>query len=156
MVDNLLQPSLRPTGSAAAIYSIQAGFLVAFIGGPLAAVLFAALNSRRLGRLGPHSPWLVLGAVVAIGAMVAQVILLDTARAGDGGLVTTQNARIANRAIALLLFGGYYLLHRSQYRSMQFLGLESPTPWLPAILCVVAGSGLTIVVAAMVAAGVTG
>lgn len=156
MVQDLLKPSLQVAGPAIAIYSIRASFFVAFFGGPLAIVLFTGLNSRRLGRLRKDGPWLALGGAIAIAAMLAQIILLDEARGADGGLVTTQNMRIASRGLAILLCGGYYLMHRAQHRSVHFLGLDAPQPWVPGILCTLLGVAISVAASAVLATGITG
>jgi hypothetical protein len=156
MVEDLLKPSLQATGPAIAIYSIRASFFVAFFGGPLGIVLFTALNARRLDRLRKDGPWLMIGGAIAIGAMLAQIFLLDTAREGGSGLVTSQNLRIANRALALLLCGAFYLMHRAQYRSMQFLGLESPDPWVPGFVCALLGVGISTITSIIFRLGING
>lgn len=156
MVQDLLKPSLQAARPAIAIYSTRASFFVAFLGGPLAIVLFTGLNSRRLGRLREDGPWLVLGGAIAVAATLTPFVLMDAASGADRGLLTAQNMRIASRALAILICGGYYLMHRAQHRSMQFLGLDPPEPWEPGVLCAIPGLLIGVVQRAVLTMGVTG
>jgi len=155
-IDELLKPSLQAAGRAIAIYSTRASFFVAFFGGPLAIVLFTMLNSRLLQRLGKDALWLAVGAFVAIATMAAQVLLLDSANGQDSGWLTSQNMRIASRGIAFLLCGGYYLMHRTPHRSMQFLGLDSREPWAAGILCSMIGIGVSVALSTFLILGIKG
>lgn len=155
-VADLLKPSLQATSPAIAIYSIRASFFVAFLGGPLAIVLFTALNSRLLNRLGRDAVWLAIGGIVALGAVVVSILLLDSARAVPDGWLTAQNVRIASRGLAFLLCGGYFLLHRTQHRSMQFLGIEPREPWVAGIACTALGTVVSVALAVFLAQGIKG
>lgn len=141
--DDLLQPSLAQADQAQkATYSSTAGYLTAFIGGPFAAVTMAGLNSWRLRRLGRDA--LPLVAAVALSAGLS-VWLMRPEWLGLAGVeISGTNARFAARVLALLLFGGFWLLHRRYYRGAELLGLERPNPWLGGLACVLVGLAVSL------------
>lgn len=139
--NDLLQPSIGQLSSPQrAIYSATAGYLTAFFGGPFAAVGMAGLNAWRLGRLRTDALALAGGAALATGSLS---FLLRPDLFGWANLdFSMGDVRIGARVLGLLLFGAFWFLHRSYYRAMQFLGLEPPSPWLPAIACIFANIAL--------------
>lgn len=140
--NDLLQPSIgRVEASQRAIYSVTAGYLTAFFGGPFAAVGMAGLNARRLGRLRTDALALAGGIALAVGLIA---LLLRPELFGRGDLdFSARDVRIGSRVLALFLFGAYWLLYRRYHRGMKFLGLDPPRPWLAAIACIVADWTLT-------------
>lgn len=133
MDDNLLKPELAHVDARKPMYSVRAGFLVAFLGGPLAVTLFCGLNSWRQDRLPQDLPFYALGALLAIGLVVTALLAPELlAFAGDDAAGTL---RVANRALALLLFGLYYLVLKQNYRASELFGDEPPNPWGAGIAC---------------------
>ena len=131
--DDLLQPSLTDDRvDATAIYSATAGYVCSFFGGPVAAVAFAGVNSRRLGRLHVDAPWLIGGlALFAVALWWAFMGRYpDTIQPW-----VKENLRIAVRGLGLLYFGAIYLLHRRHYRAMTMMGIESPNGWGVGFAC---------------------
>jgi hypothetical protein len=137
--DDLLQPSLTEARTdATAIYSSMAGYVTSFVGGPVAALAFAAVNSRRIGRLRADAPLLIAGLALFLAAMW-------------WALTGPYHAEISNRHLntgvrgaGLLYFGAIYLLHRRHYRAMEMMGIEAPKAWGIGIACVLAGVACTI------------
>jgi hypothetical protein len=117
----------------AAGFSQQASFFVAFLGGPLAAVLFNAWNARIWGRLGRDLPLVVATALVALGAAVAAVIYGPQLDAPKNDLPPV---RILVRVLALAIWGVFALRHRSMYRMQSISSLAPRSPWLPGLACV--------------------
>jgi hypothetical protein len=139
--DDLLQPSLTADrADATAIYSATAGYVTSFLGGPVAALAFAAVNSRRLGRLRADAPLLIAGLVLFLGAMWWVLTGPYHAEIGNRHLNT------GVRGAGLLYFGAIYLLHRRHYRAMEMMGIESPKAWGIGIACVLAGVACTILI----------
>lgn len=149
---------LRPTLEAAAavhqpLYSVRAGFLVAFFGGVHATLAFSALNSRRANRLAKDL-WIYLLAGVAWAA----ALIVAGHGIASGGLpewldlagTPQRTVRWGGRLVALGLFGLVYLRHRPLIKAQELLGDDPPNPW-PAGLVV---AGLSIVLTlALVAVG---
>jgi hypothetical protein len=152
MQANLLTPSLSGSNTQqVSLYSTQSSFLVAFLGGPAAIVLYSALNSWRLRRAVDALAYLATLAVVLL-------LMMDHERGGPVFTAFTDyfgkgSERYLWRLLALAAFGVYYLMHRKQHRSAQLFGTKPPSPWIPAIACLVAGYGLTVVLLAL--AGMT-
>ena len=140
--DDLLRPSLSGTGAqATAIYSATTGYVAAFVGGPVAAAVVALINSWRLRRLTKDWP-LALLALAFSYAMLAW----ELRRGGDEWLVQhlgSSGPRAFSSVVGLLFFCGIYLLHYRSYRSMQLLGVKAPSGWVPGIIAVVVGLGVT-------------
>jgi hypothetical protein len=137
--DDLLQPSLTAERTdATAIYSAMAGYVTSFIGGPVAALAFAAVNSRRLGRLRADASLLVAGLVLFVGGMWW---LLTGPYQGE---IHPRHLSTGVRGAGLLYFGAIYLLHRRHYRAMELVGIQAPNGWGVGIACVIAGVASTI------------
>lgn len=141
MRQSLLTPSLSSkTAPSTALYSVQSAFLVAFFGGAFAIILYSAFNSWKLRR--PLDG-------VAYAAAAALTVLLNYAIATGWAPLTNLFATLGEgsprylvRAVSLLLFGAFYLLHRKQHRSASLFGIAPLSPWIPAIGCLVAGYGI--------------
>ncbi len=146
--DDLLRPSLSGTNAqATAIYSATTGYVVAFLGGPVAAAIIALLNSWRLRRLSKDWP-LALLAVAVLYAMLSW----EYQKGGNAWLTQylgSSGPRVLQSAVSLLFFCGIYLLHYRSYRSMQVLGLKAPSGWVPGIIAVVVGVFATYAFAAL-------
>lgn len=143
MRESLLTPSLTPSAAPAAqLYSVQSGFLVAFFGGPLAIILYSALNSWKLRR--PLEALAYLAALVlCVGVLVAIVTgLLPLGWLAD--IIGNSAAEVLWRALSIALFGAFYLMHRKQHRSAALFGAKPPSPWIPAIACAVLAYGMKI------------
>jgi hypothetical protein len=140
--DDLLRPSLSGTSApATAIYSATTGYVAAFVGGPVSAAVIALTNSWRLRRLTKDWP-LALLAMALLYAMLSW----ELRSGGDEWLTRHLGAsgpRAFNGVVSLLFFCGIYLLHYKSYRSMQLLGIKAPSGWLPGILAIVIGIGVT-------------
>lgn len=142
MRESLLSPSLSAAARApsTALYSVQSGFLVAFFGGGFGIILYSALNSWKLRR--------PLDALAYVAAAALLTALMAAAVAGWAPLVSlftmlgAGSARYFLRALSLLLFGAFYLLHRKQHRSATLFGIASLSPWIPAIVCIALGYGI--------------
>ena len=110
-------------------YSIPALAVCALFGGPLAAVAFAALEARALGRLGRDLPWLTAG----VAAFLAAAVLADRSGFLDRALqnLGTQGVpvweQVAYRLLALAYVAGYWWLHRGD-RSQLAAGGVGPRP----------------------------
>jgi len=148
--DDLLRPSLSGTNAAAtAIYSATTGYVAAFLGGPIAAAVIAMLNARRLRRLSKDWP-LALLAVALLYAMLSWQL-----RGGSRWLehyLGPTGPRAFQSVVSLLFFCGIYLLHYRSYRSMRVLGLKAPPGWVPGIIAIVIGIGVTLAFASVLQA----
>jgi hypothetical protein len=135
--DDLLQPSLTEDRvEATAIYSPTAGYVCSFFGGPIAAVAFASVNSRRLGRLPADLPWLI----AALALFVIALWWAFMGRYPDPLQPWIQeNVEISVRVLGVVYFGAIYLLHRRHYRAMQMMGIESPNGWGVGFACAAIG-----------------
>ncbi len=145
---DLLQPSLSGDRPARPIYSAQAGFWVAFFGGPVAIALFGGLNARRLGRLRREWPlyagmgaiFLVLGVVFFVSP---QIVGMEPQSTGD----QSRSFRLGSRGFALVLWLAMFALHRRYHRAAEMLGEDPPSPWKPAIAFIVIGILVSMAVA---------
>jgi hypothetical protein len=140
--DDLLRPSLSGTNiQATAIYSATTGYLAAFLGGPVAGAIIALLNSSRMRRLAKDWP-LALLALALLYVMLWWEIRLG----GNEWLVRYLGAsgpQAVRSVVSLLFFCGIYLLHYRSYRSMRLLGVKAPSGWVPGIIAIVIGFGVT-------------
>lgn len=139
--DDLLQPSLTEDRTdATAIYSATNGYVTSFFGGPAAAIAFAAVNSRRLGRLRADTPLLLAGLALFVGAMWWALTGPYHDSIGARGMNT------GVRGAGLLYFGAIYCLHRRHYRAMAMMGIESPNGLGVGVACILVGIASTIVI----------
>jgi len=110
-------------------YSVPALAVSSLFGGPLAAVAFAAIEARALGRLERDLPWIVGGvaAVILAALWAASSGLLDVALADLGTRRVPTWEHVAYRMAALGFFAGYWLLHRRDRRELAQAGVP-PVP----------------------------
>ena len=110
-------------------YSVPALAVSSLFGGPLAAVAFAAIEARALGRLERDLPWIVGGvaAVILAALWAASSGLLDVALADLGTRRVPTWEHVAYRMAALGFFAGYWLLHRRDRRELAQSGVP-PVP----------------------------
>jgi hypothetical protein len=148
MDEKLLTPELPRVAAGKPMYSVRAGFMVAFFGGPIAATLFSALNSLHRNRLWKDLPVYVAGLTLAVGLLVYALFEPEAFwfNASDTGL---GSFRYVFRALGLVLFGAYYLLHKQLYRAEEFLGDKPPSPWRAGIACFLLGSLISTAVVAL-------
>lgn len=138
---DLLQPSLSARAVRLAPYSHQAGFLVAFFGGPAAVLGITALNAHRVGRLPRDLAWL-LPALLAWLLFEAWWAGTPSGRQFNGSLqalLGPSGPRYAERALGLLGFALSCVLHRREQRAADMLGLTRPNGWIAGLAFVVAG-----------------
>lgn len=144
MYEHLLKPSLSGNApvQAKSLYSTQSSFLVAFIGGPAAIVLYSALNSWRLRRPIDALAYLATLAIIVL-------LMIDDQQGGPVfswflGYFGQGSQRYLWRLLSLAAFGVFYLMHRKQHRSTRLFGAKAPSPWIPAIACMVLGYAITV------------
>jgi hypothetical protein len=122
-------------------YSAPAFAVSSVFGGPLAAVAFAAIEARALGRLQRDLPWLVAGLVAFVGAAViaASSGLLDQALAdlGTSSVPTWEN--VAYRLAALAFFLAYWRLHRADRRALAQAGVAATPGYGAGTVALLAG-----------------
>ena len=134
MREDLLRPSLRAAPPVVGLYSMSWSLLPCFFLGPYPVILYSALNSWRLRR--PLDAFLYLLAIVGVfGVMfVTHVDPLPDAVQRFKELSGTGNVAFTMlRVYAVLLWGGFYLMHRAQHRSSNML-LTSPSAWKACLL----------------------
>lgn len=142
MQEELLKPELAEHDQEP-IYSVRAGFIVAFFGGPIATVLFSGLNSRKLGRLSRDLPIYLIVTLITFG-ILALALAQPELFGGDSTTKPSQNVRVVIRVLALAAFGVFYFLHRSHYRAQELLGNDPPSPWVAGIACALLAMGLSV------------
>lgn len=133
--DDLLRPTLEhlaaPADGAARPWRLGSQVYVAFFGGAIAVAIIALLNAERL-RLGRQAQAFVVACGVAgLAGTVLLVALVDD--------VPT----FAKRAVALLAWGGMWLVQRSADRSVAFHARDEDayaSLWRPGLLAVIAGA----------------
>ena len=141
MRQSLLTPSLSSrTAPSTALYSVQSSFLVAFFGGAFAIILYSALNSWKLRR--PLDGIAYVAAAALIVALNYAVVSGWAPLMALFDMLGKGSPRYVVRAVTLLLFGGFYLLHRKQHRSATLFAVAPLSPWVPAITCMVIGYGI--------------
>jgi hypothetical protein len=110
-------------------YSLPAFAVSSLFGGPLAALAFAAIEARALGRLRRDLPWIAggLASVLLAALAAADTGLLDRALRdlGTQHLPTWEHA--AYRAAALGFFAGFWWLHHDDRQALAAAG-ASPVP----------------------------
>ncbi|KQQ32440.1 hypothetical protein ASF61_15535 [Duganella sp. Leaf126] len=121
---------------------MQSSFLVAFFGGPAAILLYSGFNSWRLRRLA-DLPVYALGAALVVGFVYA-LRFHPALFAGLYALLGDATFRAVRTVLSLAICGTFYALHRKQHRSGAFFHDKAPSPWIPAIACIVAGYGIMI------------
>lgn len=108
-------------------YSTPAFAVSSVFGGPLAAVAFAAIEARALGRLRRDLPWLVAGLVTVIAAAVvaASSGLLDQALVDLGTSRVPTWEQVGYRLVALGFFLLYFRLHRADRMALARAGVAA-------------------------------
>lgn len=142
MTDHLLRPSLTKAHAVAPLYSPRSSFLLGFFLGPLPLILYSALNSIRLRRTADLFAY-ALALAAFMGLVYASFMdPLPQPLAWINGLFgESTSMRGAARVLAILLWCGFYLMHRKEHRATDLLG-DRPSPWRAAIACAVLGSAL--------------
>ena len=124
---DLLRPSLGQGSLAQAPYSPQAGFVTAFFGGPVVALVMGALNAHRLQRLPRDLPWLIAALAAVFGfeywlvtpdGKEAMAVLQDWIGVKPQHTLTTM--------LGLLAFGLCSLVHGKHQRMANLMGLDRP------------------------------
>lgn len=146
----LLRPSLSGSDRLRrAPYSLQAGFLSAFFGGPFAAAGLFAVNAWRLGRARSDAP--------AIAGMLLAALVFALG-SGPGGAIQSalqpvaqwlgpRTGIYAERLFALALFGIGAALHRREQRSVVLFGLRRPNGWIGGLAAIVGGNVVSTLIA---------
>ena len=142
-MENLLKPELTVEDSGKSLYSSKALFFTAFIGGPIALILLAAMNSRILNRLKTDIIMYIAAIIVFIVFLHFVIVIPE----GAEGLKWIGEYRRAHpvfkygpRVLALVFWSISYALHRQYHKAMAVMGLEPLRPWGQAILCSIIGA----------------
>ncbi len=144
-MEDLLKPTLSSDESGIAIYSTQANILVAFFGGPLAIILFSALNSRHLNRLKKDWPAFLVGIVATIGMLIYLMSVPDGVDIKEWVAQQKRDSlfyKYGMRILALSLWAVYYYLHRQYHKAMSIFGIDPLSPWKMAVACILAAMGI--------------
>jgi predicted permease len=134
--DELFEPTLaeyRETGERP--WRLGSQFYVAFFGGVVAVTAIAWLNAKRLG-LDDRRRWLIL-LVGAVGLAATIGVPLIRDEGADAAF------RLTSRVIAVLAFGGMYLLQRSADRVHSAFARDEEQAyaslWVPGLIAVIVG-----------------
>jgi hypothetical protein len=146
-LDRLLEPSLKRDASFEPLYSLRAGFFVAFFGGPFAALGFAALNSRRARRLAADLLPFVVFALIAAACVVWTADLAASPAPPEwfsalGG--KRRAPRTVVTGVAILEFGLIALRHRPLYAANELRGDKPPSAWVPGLAAVLLGQAVSL------------
>ncbi len=143
MREDLLRPSLSNAPPAVGLYSITWSVLPGFFLGPFPVILYSALNSYRLRRW-VDVPLYLLAIAGVIGVMIATTTtpLPEAVQWFAEATGVRQPMYTMLRVYAVLLWSGFYLLHRQQHRSSSML-TDLPSAWLACLVCTVLGLGMT-------------
>jgi uncharacterized BrkB/YihY/UPF0761 family membrane protein len=108
-------------------YSAPAFAVSSVFGGPLAAVAFAAIEARAMGRLQRDLPWLMAGLAIILAAsmLAASSGLLDQALVDLGTRHVPTWAHVGYRLAALGFFLLYWRLHRADRRALARAGVAA-------------------------------
>ena len=148
-ISDLLTPSLSASTQPVAFYSVVAHLLVAWFGGPIGIAAFVAVNLWQAGIIKKYLPIVVIFAVVALAWTVALV-----ASALDGlnlpWIDTEQSLfsqlRMANRVIAVSIFGVFYLICRRYFKASHLAGEPKHSPWIAGGACAIFGMALMLAI----------
>ncbi len=145
--DDLLRPTLAdrvgPAAGEAKPWRLGSQVYVAFFGGAIAVAAIALLNAERL-RLDRRSE--VLIAACGLAGLIGTVVL---------AAVVDDLPAFGRRAVALLAWGGMWLVQRGADRSFAFHAREEEpyaSLWVPGLVAVIAGA----TVQALIVAAITG
>src|SRR5690606_21066547 len=131
---SLLTPSLAGAPAHQLLLSPRATFLTSFFGGPIAALILMGINLQRLGRLKRETAALVVGGVLALGALVfgwvmlAQPELLGSL-APEGARRGGSWVRRLNNLLGVMTWGLLYLRMRVDLRAAELSRGEFEKPW---------------------------
>lgn len=148
---DLLAPILDDERPPEPLYSARAEFFTAFFGGPFAILILSSLNARILGRLNKDMWRYVLGAIIALCAVVGVTWLGMTDAppqwyaefVGDQGSRAT---RWISRGFALILWAALWWPYRRYHKAAELMGIGPRSPWAAAIASGVIGLGLGFVI----------
>jgi hypothetical protein len=138
--EELLRPSLAGHALAKAPYSVQTAFLASFFGGPFAAIGILGANAIRLRRWRDFLPLGLL--LAAVPGLIGALWL--TPWGGDIRQALTAAAgplavSLLSRAIGIAIFVMGYVMHRSEQRGADFMGLRRPNGLLAGLILIVLG-----------------
>lgn len=134
MNDDLLTPSLARGSGVNKGLSTQAWFFTGFFGGPFIGLAFLGCHAFYLRRIRQDLPVLL---VMFLATAVLVVLNSRGLLPGDPSL-----SRYVPRALALILVGLYWLLHRKSQKALESMDLIA-SPWKAVGISIVAGIGLT-------------
>lgn len=138
---DLFAPALAGVSKPPAIYSTQATFFTSFIGGPIAAGLFAALNARHARRLPRDAPVLV---AAVVGGLLIVLLALWVRLAPPPGfpeeLRSARMLRFAARFAGIVTWAVLYLRHRTLHRATDLAGVPARSAWAAALVCIALGA----------------
>ena len=139
---DLLKPTLSPDVVVVRPpFADVAVFLAALLGGPVAALGMFGANVGRLDRVPRDAGFLAAGVLVYGFWMLSpygEASVLLSSYLGD--MLGTNGRTLMLRLLALSIFVIAMLRHRREQRSADLFALARPSPWLPAIFWIVAGS----------------
>ena len=114
------------------IYSVGALMAAAFFGGAIAVFIVGIANMVRLKAQALSYVGLILGFGVTVSLSYGLPVVFELEARSNSVLI-----RIGGFALMGLL----YLMHRREYRSMQLMGTDAPSPYLIVIVaCIVANT----------------
>jgi hypothetical protein len=122
-------------------YSVPAHAVSALFGGPLAAIAFAAIEARALGRLQRDLPWLAAGFVAVLVAALAAAGsgLLDWAFSDLGTQHLPTWEKLAYRVTGLGTFAAYWSLHRVERRALAAAGVAPVAGYAAGVVALLLG-----------------
>jgi hypothetical protein len=143
MREDLLRPSLTNAPPVVGLYSIVWSLLPGFFLGPLPVILYSALNSYRLRRW-MDVPVYLLAFAGVIGVLIATSMNPppETVQWFAQATGVRQPMYTMMRVYAVVLWGGFYLLHRKQHRSSSML-TDLPPAWIACLVSTIVGVGIT-------------
>ncbi len=107
-------------------YSVPAFAISSLFGGPLAAIAFAAIEARALGRLRRDLPWIAGGLIVVVLAALAAADcgLLERAIRDLGTQHLPTWEHLVYRLAALGFFAVFWVLHGCDRRALATAGVR--------------------------------
>ena len=122
-------------------YSTRAFAICSLFGGPLSAVVFAALQARAMGRLRRDMPWLLLGlGLFLAGAYVlAETGMLDEALTDLGTRNVPFVSQLVYRLVALGYCFAYWQRQQPERERLVAAGVESEPGYGVGVLALLAG-----------------
>ncbi|MCR9165741.1 MAG: hypothetical protein ACE37F_07665 [Nannocystaceae bacterium] len=147
--EDLFVPSLQGH-SGDLPYSKLASFMVAFFGGPFAAIGFAFLNGNRTGNVDKNRLPVALVLTVAYfagltWALSTEVLTLDR-----------QMVRLLSRVVAVAVWAWLTMPLRRIYRAAELSPEDWPSPWKAGILTIIGAAVVQAFVVVVLRAGFGG